>query len=191
MLSAGLSELNLDVALMSARREIIFLAPPYGNFSKSPQICSALKAALAKPQGASLTVLCLPRMGGFLWADELMSLLRPGMDMREKQLQLDDSRIFLRGLKQKYPERVSVFELRKRPNFPALIIDDQIFFGHFAYSEALTPDGFWCRVEAPVRELFDQVSAGKEPALAEDRAAFRIISECAYLLENAVAVNLR
>lgn len=191
MLSAGLSELNLDVALKSARREIIFLAPPYGNFSKSPQIYSALEAALADPQGASLKVLCLPEMGGFLWADELMGLLRPGMDMREKQLQLDDSRFFLRGLQQKFHERVSVFELRDRPNFPVLIIDDQILFGHFAHSEVLTPEGFWCRVEAAVGELFDQVSIGEEPALADDRSAFRIISECAYLLENAVAVDLR
>ncbi|HAS90289.1 MAG TPA: hypothetical protein DCS48_13460 [Desulfovibrio sp.] len=191
MLSAGLSELNLDAALKSARREIIFLAPPYGNFGKSPQICSALEAALTASQGASLTVLCLPEMGGFLWADELMSLLRPGMDMWEKQFQLDNSRIFLRGLTHKFPGRVSVFELRDRPNFPVLIIDDQIFFGHFAYSEVLTPDGFWCRVEAPVGELFDQVSAGREPALAADCAAFRIISECAFLLEHAVAVDLR
>jgi hypothetical protein len=190
MISAGLNGLNLDISLSSARREILLLAPPYGNFRKSPQICSALSCALSHPQGASLRVLCLPDPNVFTWAGELMSLLRPGMNMQDKQRELAESRAFLSELVAMFPERVSVLELRERPNFPAIIVDDQIFFGHFAHGPVMTPEGFWCRVEGPVESLFESVRVGTEPSAVEERAAYRIVSECAYLLSQANPMDL-
>ncbi|WP_419779318.1 hypothetical protein [Maridesulfovibrio sp.] len=186
MISAGLKDLNLDLALQAARREILFFAPPYGNFRKSELISSALEAALAVPHGPSLKVFCLPRLDEFAWSRELMELLRPGMGFEELEGELKDSREFISDLAKRFPGRVEAYELRARPNLPVLIVDDDIFFGHFAHSTVQTPAGFWSKQEAPVEDLFIRVQSGVEPTLAKDKASFRIIAECAYLMGQAV-----
>lgn len=121
-----------------------------------------------------------------------MELLRPGGDSRSMRRELEDSRRFLRGLKRAFADRVAVLEMPARPSLPVIIVDDRISFGHFAYSPVMTSEGFWCAVEAPMDELFACARCKRVPQgrPGTDRAAFRIVSECAHALENASRLDL-
>lgn len=188
MITAGVQALNLGAAFAGARRHILLSAPPYGAFAASGDIREALESVLSHPRGPSLTAVDLPDPEGRPWMEELRNLLRPGGSVRDFRRELDESRLFLRELSRRFPGRVFVRQMRTRPCLPVIIVDDSIFFGHFAHGPVMTPEGFWCCVTAPVGPLFAHAAAGTAPdaLMPENRAAFRIVSECVHTLRQAV-----
>ncbi|WP_027721159.1 hypothetical protein [Maridesulfovibrio zosterae] len=185
MIFAGIEEIGLHKVFKNARRQIVLYAPPYGNFANNEFVSGSLNSALAKESGPSLMIFCLPDIDIYPWVGEFMKVLRPKASNDSIRQDLDHSRIFLQELKLKFKERISIYEMPIRPCLPFLIIDDRILFGHFAYSQVMTPEGFWCSVEVPVEKLFTCAESGRIPTNGThaELAAFRIISEYAFALE--------
>lgn len=186
MPTSGLDIVNVAGLIREARSHILLYAPPYGRFATSEVLCDALEVALARPGGASMTALSLPDLSECGWMRDFMELLRPQCDTQTVQRELDISRAFLRNLAAMYAGRVDVLEMQSRPNLPILLVDDHILFGQFCHSRVLAPEGFWNIVHTPVEALFAHEAMGTEPyGSATERAAFRIVSECAYALRRA------
>ena len=185
MIAAGVDSLELGRTFSQARRRILLYAPPYGNFAANAEIARGLESALARPGGARLSAFLLPDPGHCHWAGELFGLLRPQAGPNDMMGELRASRRYLDGLKDAFGERVDLVEMPFRPSLPAVLVDDRMFFGHFARSRVLAPEGFWCAVDAPVETLLACARAGRVPEEAdrETRAAFRIAAECALALE--------
>jgi hypothetical protein len=185
MIAAGVESLELGRTFSQARRRILLYAPPYGNFAANSGIAQGLESALARQGGARLTAFSLPDPAYCHWAGELFRLLRPLAGPDDMTGELLASRRYLDGLKDAFGERVELVEMPFRPSLPVVIVDDRMFFGHFARSAVLAPEGFWCVADAPVEALLDCARAGRVPdgADRETRAAFRIAAECALALE--------
>ncbi|BCS88150.1 hypothetical protein [Pseudodesulfovibrio sediminis] len=193
MIFAGIEALRLGEVFGGARRRIILYAPPYGNFAANESVRQGLETALSRCGGTSLMACCLPLLSDDAWTREVMGLLRPqaGVEVIEKELAA--SRHFLHELQSLFGDRVELIEMPFRPSLPALIVDDSVYFGHFAHSPVLTPDGFWCVADVPVEALFAMARTGRVPekTAREERAAFRIIAECAQALERGKRLDAK
>ncbi len=189
---AGLSQLNVAKIFAEARHRIILHAPPYGAFGTNAAIARALESALAQPDGASLTALCLPDMQAYPWVHDFMSVLRPQYDSAAREQELTQSRLFLRHLASSFPNRVHVLEMHVAPLIPLLVVDDTVIFGQTAHSSVMTKEGFWSTCSMGKADILDAALHGIEPIEneREQRAVFRILSEYVHSLKQAKPISL-
>lgn len=188
MIIAGVENLELETRFEQAQKRIILSAPPYAPFAHHRLVRHALFMALARTDGPTLTALDLPGVHAAPWMDDLRKLLRPQADAATMQAEIDDSRLFLHELHRNFPQRVQAFRLQTRPNFPFLIVDDVVLFGHFAHAPVLTPQGFWGMVTAPVEELLRLAESDTVPTHMPPRqvGAYRIVAEHIHQLRHAL-----
>ncbi|NJB68158.1 hypothetical protein GGQ74_001831 [Desulfobaculum xiamenense] len=176
----GIASLDIPAALAAARRRIVLHAAIYGNFADSPTHAAALETALSHPDFGGLDVVSIrPETEGRAMRD-FLDALREGWTPEAMAEHVARSREFLHGLARRHPGRVRLYETARPGLFPALIIDDDIHFGHYARSPIPAPEGFWFHVHADVERLSAWLRSGNIPphATADERAALRIVSEC-------------
>jgi len=188
---AGVASLQLDEVFARAGRHISLYAPPYGNFAFNGAICEGIHSALSSDNGVFLVASIFPPLSRCAWVGEMMHLLRPQADIGAMEEELRASREFLLKLKRTFNGRVMVIEMPFRPSFPAMVVDDMLYFGQFAHAPVLTSEGFWCAVEIHARRLFAMARTGRVPEASapEERAAFRIVSECVQSWEQGKCVS--
>ncbi|WP_027186280.1 hypothetical protein [Desulfovibrio inopinatus] len=191
-IKAGVQQFDLPKVLSNAHTRIILHAPPYGPFARNNTILHALESTLFRPDGPTLTALCLPDIHMYPWVMDFMRLLRPQGDSAEVEHELNRCRLFLQHFARNAPTRVRLLEMQVPPSLPLLIIDETVFFSHFAHSTVMTPDGFWCSVTAPVDDFMKHADQGTEPKTSDPvlRATFRIISECVHTISRAIPITM-
>lgn len=150
-ISVGVSSLNFDEHFSKAKRHILLHAAIYNRFAENSAVASALETALAN--GAKIEVIILPVWHDIDWMDAACQLVRPygtRSDMLEKA---EASRTFFTSLAKQYPQQVVLYEAETLPAFPLVVVDDVLFYGHYAHSQVLAPEGFWMRLSSHVGTL--------------------------------------
>lgn len=193
----GASALNFDKQFSRARKHILLHAAIYNRFAENAAVSDALEFTLAR-HGVVLQAILLPVWRDIVWMDAACRLVRPEGSRAEMLEKAEVSREYFLRLAEQYPQQVFTYEARTFPVFPLVIVDDNIFCGHYAHSQVLAPEGFWMQIAAPVTELLslaesvaqgEHVEAGAErkpvaqgkeivsPMSPQERAAFRYLQE--------------
>lgn len=183
----GIHTASIPQVFASAQRRIVLHAALYNKFATSPAHSEALEAALARPGFKKLQAITLPFALNKQWTQEFLQILRPGYTIGEMEHEFNSSINFLVRLAAQHEGMVEIYETQALPCMPVLIIDDCIFFGHYAHSDIMAPDGYWFSVSAPVEELMENAYNGTIPKekSPKQRASFRFISECVYAMKHA------
>lgn len=183
----GIHTASLPQVFAEAERRIILHAAVYSRFAESQAHREGIVAALAKPGFRKLQAITLPFTAAKGWKQEFWEILRPGAPRDVLEQECTTSRNFLIKLAGAQEGRVEIYETRAMPCMPVVIVDDRIFFGHYAHSDVLAPEGYWFGVHAPVEQLITYATIGGLPADAAPRlkASYRFVAECLHAMRNA------
>ncbi len=183
-LFAGTEELNIPELFSAASRRIILNGAVYGPFAKSEPHMAGLDTALAKPQFKQLDIIAINPALDFNWKKYFLEALRFGISKQSIEDEVKISYSFMTTIADRYPSKIKLHPIRKKPNLPIVIVDDMICFGQYALAENHAPQGFWGMVEADVEKLFEWTKSGCPPSSStkDEIAAFRLINECAQLM---------
>ncbi|SME88159.1 hypothetical protein [Desulfovibrio gilichinskyi] len=183
-LFAGTEELNIPELFSAASRRIILNGAVYGPFAKSARHMAGLETALTKKEFRQLDIIAINPALDLNWKKYFLEILRFGISRQSIEDEVEISYSFIAGIAEKYPAKVKLHPVRKWPNLPLVIVDDTLCFGQYAYAAQHAPQGFWGMVEADVEKMFEWTKSGRPPANStkEEIAAFRLINECAKLM---------
>ena len=183
----GIHTASLPQVFAAAERRIILHAALYSRFADSPAHREGLEAAVDSPGFRKLQAITLPFAPKKGWAQEFMELLRPNTALGSLEHEFNRSLDFLVRLAARQQGVVEIYETRAMPCMPLVIVDDRIFFGHYAHCDIMAPDGYWFSVNASVEELITYASIGglPEEATPRTKASYRFVAECMYAMKNA------
>jgi hypothetical protein len=183
-LFAGTDELNIPDLFSSASRRIILNGAVYGPFVKSMRHMAGLNTALARSEFRRLDIIDVDPKLDFSWKKSFLEALRFGISHQAVEDEIKTSHSFLTSLADKYPSKVRLHPARKLLCLPIVVVDDIICFGQYAHAEPHAPAGFWGMVEADVEKLLEWTKSGhpSSSATKKEIAAFRLINECAHLI---------
>lgn len=211
----GIAALGVPNALAAARRRIILHAAVYGNFASSPRHAKAFDAVLAAPEFQGLDIIHIaPEALGEATdtcgavdcgapphalsdsaetdaASDAARILRHDWSAQAMREHADASLDYVRGLAARHPDRVRIHMTPHLGLFPALVIDDSLFFGHYAHAPVPAPEGYWLRVDTDTALLDAWLDAGRIPgdATPDQRAALRILAECRHAMASATTLH--
>jgi hypothetical protein len=211
----GIAALGVPDALAAARRRIILHAAVYGNFASSPRHAAAFDAVLAAPEFQGLDIIHIAPEAFGKAADacgavggegstralsgsaptndapDAARILRHDWSAQAMRGHADASLDFVRTLAARHPGRVRIHMTPHLGLFPALVIDDSLFFGHYAHAPVPAPDGYWFHVTTDTALLDAWLDADHIPddATADQRAALRILAECRHAMASATTLH--
>lgn len=124
-------------------------------------------------------------------ASDAARILRHDWSAQAMREHADASLDYVRGLAARHPERVRIHMTPRLGLFPALVIDDSLFFGHYAHAPVPAPEGYWLRVDTDTALLDAWLDAGRIPgdATPDQRAALRILAECRHAMASATTLH--
>lgn len=183
----GIHTASLPQVFAEAKRRIILHAALYSPFAASDPHREGLETALRQPGFKKMHAICLPFAPKRGWMQEFLGMLRPSMSIGEIEHEFNSSLNFLVRLAAQHEGMVEIYETRAMPCIPTIVVDDRIFFGHYAHSDVLAGNGYWFSVTAPVEELITYAKIGGLPKEAGPKktASYRYIAECINAMQNA------
>lgn len=151
-LHAGAAALNFKECFANATERILLHAAIYNRFVNDEDLVTSLHTALAKGS-VTLEVVLLPVWKDIPWMDAACTMLRPE-DSRSMVLQKAEvSRAFFEELRKTFPAQVHVIAATRFPAMPLVIVDEEIFCGHYGHSQVLAPEGYWLQLNASVTQF--------------------------------------
>ncbi|MGL4712154.1 MAG: hypothetical protein ACRCWP_06215 [Shewanella sp.] len=136
------SGLNISALLnaISQAEHIVLHAAIYSNFATNA-VGELLSQRLADDQLKTLTLIQLEPSDH--WRVEFAAVLRPSMPISAVETLYSVSSDWCRQLKQRFPNAVNLLSTQALAFQPILLLDDQLFVGHYAHSQHTSAQGVW------------------------------------------------
>ncbi|MEL4427348.1 hypothetical protein AAEH84_16335 [Shewanella indica] len=188
-LYAGLPKQQLKSALSRARR-VALHAGHYANFSEGT-IDQLLRQRLQSRQLSQLLIVTqeLESEAGLAFG----KMLRPEFTEMEILEEYRVSQHWSKQLASSWPEQVTAVSSKLAASAPLLLLDDQLFVGHYAHSPHLAPLGLWLKLDSrelglPPAGLWQRMQGRtKVAATPWQQALYRYADELAQVLKQAGA----
>ena len=181
MIVPGVERTEIADRYLTAKR-IIMNSVLYGPFVGTEHEVNLMKT-VSRPEFERLDVVEMRPDFEYFW--EMMALLRPGRTKEEVLEEVAISNHLVSQFKALEPNKVFIYPLRRFVPLPIVIVDDDIYFGHFSHYDVATALGFWMKTSADVGKLSAWYEAGEVPkdATPHDVAAYRLVYECIWAID--------
>ena len=126
------------------QNQIILHAAFYPNYI-NPPYKDAIDDLLANEDKLKVKITVIITHPNVKWADEFQKILRNNFSDIEKDFKgaiWESSKFFL-DKKQKNNDRIKIILSKRLPLFPVVIIDNELFIGHYCHTAIPAPEGFW------------------------------------------------
>lgn len=148
--------------IRQARQRIVFHAafyPKYGDYEQGQYV----KQAMARHDELELTAI-FTDIDHVEWSDEFIHILRPDWSREDFVVSLEKSKKYFLNWKAIWKDRVHIYDTRRLPMFPVILIDDTLVIGHYAHSGLIAPQGLWMTIKHPcIPSLYDRLLKGEKP----------------------------
>lgn len=152
--------------IRNANNQIILHAAFYPNYI-TPPYKDAIDDLLTNNAKQSVTITVIITHPNVKWADEFQKILRKNYCNIEKDFKgaIWASTCFFLDKKQKYKDRIKIILSERLPLFPVVIIDNELFIGHYCHAITPAPEGFWIYNKNDVipKLINNIISGSKDP----------------------------
>lgn len=148
--------------IRNAEKRIILHAAFYPNY-KTPPYSTAIDELLANQNKLNVKITVIITHPNVEWANEFQKILRKEFNDIEKDFKaaIWASSNFFLDKKRKYNDRIEIIFSERLPLFPVVIIDNELFIGHYCHAITPAPEGFWFYIKNDViPKLIDYIFCG-------------------------------
>ena len=146
--------------IRNAQNQIILHAAFYPNYI-TPPYRDAIDDLLANQDKLKVKITVIITHPSVGWADEFKKILRDEYnDIKSFKAAIRGSSDFFLDRKKKQDDnnRINIILSKRLPLFPVVIIDDELFIGHYCHSDTPAPLGFWIyKKDDAIPQLIDSI----------------------------------
>ncbi len=137
--------------IRNAKNRIILHAAFYPNYI-IPPYKNAIDELLVDQAKLNVKITVILTHPNVIWADEFQKILRNSYSDIEKDFKgaIWASSNFFLDKKQQYNDRIKIIFSERLPLFPVVIIDNELFIGHYCHAITPAPEGFWFHIKNDV-----------------------------------------
>lgn len=153
---------NNSERIRNAKNRIILHAAFYPNY-KTPPYSTAIDELLANQDKLKVKITVIITHPNVEWANEFQKILRKEFNDIEKDFKaaIWASSNFFLDKKREYEDRIEIIFSERLPLFPVVIIDNELFIGHYCHAITPAPEGFWFYIKNDfIPKLIDYIIIG-------------------------------